>query len=82
MSDRRPLCRASRAFHLLCGAVLLYPLFSCARMEAPSGGPEDTRPPVVVSTEPDTFAVVEDFGGPVVIRFSERISEQPQGGTV
>ncbi|MDX1566934.1 MAG: Ig-like domain-containing protein [Longimicrobiales bacterium] len=62
--------------------MLLYPLLSCARMEAPSGGPEDTRPPVVVSTEPDTFAVVEDFQGPVVFRFSERISERPQGGTV
>lgn len=51
-------------------------------MEAPSGGPEDNRPPVVVSTEPDTFAVVEDFEGPVVFRFSERISERLQGGTV
>lgn len=67
---------------VVCGAVLSQGLLSCARMEAPSGGPEDNRPPVVVSTEPDTFAVVRDFDGPVVFRFSERISERPQGGTV
>jgi len=38
--------------------------------------------PYVVSTRPDTFAVVEPFRDAVVFRFSERISEQPAGGTL
>jgi len=56
---------------------------ACARQGAPPGGPEDRRPPVVVATEPDTFAVLtESFDGPVVFRFDERISERPSTGTL
>lgn len=55
---------------------------ACARMEAPPGGPPDNVPPVVSSTSPDTFAVVEPFDGEVTFRFSERISEQPTDGTL
>ncbi len=40
----------------------------------------DRVPPMVVSTRPDTFAVVEPFDDPVVIRFHERISERPSTG--
>jgi hypothetical protein len=54
---------------------------ACARQGAPPGGPEDRRPPVVVSTEPDTFAVMAGFRGPVRFRFDERISERPGAGT-
>lgn len=54
---------------------------ACARQGTPPGGPQDRRPPVVVSTEPDTFAVVEDFRGPVRFHFDERISERPGAGT-
>jgi hypothetical protein len=37
---------------------------------------------VVVSTEPDTFAMLEEFRGPVRFRFDERVSERPVGGTM
>lgn len=63
-------------------ALLLLPTVGCARMEAPPGGPPDNVPPVVSSTSPDTFAVVEPFDGEVTFRFSERISERPTGGTL
>jgi len=52
---------------------------ACARQGAPPGGPEDRRPPVVVRTEPDTFATLEDFRGPVRFHFDERISERVDG---
>lgn len=55
----------------------------CARQSAPPGGPEDRRPPVVVHTEPDTFAVVDTpFRGPVRFVFDERISERVASGTL
>jgi len=53
---------------------------ACARMGSPRGGPEDRIPPMVVSTEPDTFAVIEPTQDPVRIRFSERISERAVTG--
>ena len=34
---------------------------ACARQGAPPGGPEDLRPPVVVRTEPDTFATIDEL---------------------
>jgi hypothetical protein len=56
---------------------------ACARQGAPPGGPQDRRPPVVIATEPDTFAVLtKPFDGPVVFRFDERISERPSTGTL
>lgn len=56
---------------------------ACARQGSPPGGPQDRRPPVVVATEPDTFAVVEDgFRGPVRFLFDERVSERPTSGTM
>ena len=53
---------------------------ACAQQGAPPGGPEDRRPPVVVATVPDTFAIVPDFTGAVVFEFDERISERVAGG--
>ncbi|HSW31442.1 MAG TPA: Ig-like domain-containing protein [Longimicrobiales bacterium] len=56
---------------------------ACAKQGAPPGGPEDRRPPVVVATHPDTFAVLtEPFRGPVRFDFDERISERTSGGTL
>lgn len=56
---------------------------ACARMGSPPGGPEDRRPPVVVSTEPAPFEVLtEPFRGPVRFRFDERVSERVASGTL
>ena len=55
---------------------------SCAREGAPPGGPPDRLPPIVTSSEPDTFSTVEPFRSPVTFRFSERISERPGAGTL
>jgi hypothetical protein len=56
---------------------------ACARQGAPPGGPEDRRPPVVVSTEPAPFAeLTEPFRGPVKFRFDERVSERVSNGTL
>ncbi len=54
----------------------------CARPGRPPGGPEDRIPPMVVSTWPDTFAVIEPTRDPIEIRFNERISERPTQGTL
>jgi hypothetical protein len=55
---------------------------ACARQSAPSGGPVDRRPPVIVGVEPDTFARIEAGGGSIRIRFDEAISENPATGTL
>jgi regulator of extracellular matrix RemA (YlzA/DUF370 family) len=55
---------------------------ACAQQGSPPGGPEDRRPPVVIATEPDTFATVEDFRGPIKFIFDERISERVDGGSL
>lgn len=56
---------------------------ACARQGMPPGGPEDRRPPVVVATVPDTFAVLtEPFRGPVRFIFDERISERTAAGSI
>ncbi|HSM03152.1 MAG TPA: Ig-like domain-containing protein [Longimicrobiales bacterium] len=67
---------AGRLTALALGAVAL----SCARQGSPPGGPEDRVPPVVVSVEPDTFAVVDAGVDEIKVRFNERISEQAAGG--
>ena len=51
-------------------------LASCAHVEPPPGGPEDRAAPVLVSTSPDTLAVVPQFSGPVTLVFDERLSER------
>ncbi len=55
---------------------------ACAQQGTPPGGPEDRRPPVVVATTPDTFALVQDFSGAVRFDFDERISERVEGGAL
>jgi hypothetical protein len=49
---------------------------ACAQYGAPPGGLPDERPPMVIATVPEPFAVVPDFTGEVVIRFDERLSER------
>jgi len=55
---------------------------ACAQQGTPPGGPEDRRPPVVVATTPDTFALVQGFSGAVRFDFDERISERVEGGAL
>jgi hypothetical protein len=51
-------------------------------MAPPPGGPPDRAPPMLVSTTPDSVAVVEGFDGWVEFQFDEVISEggQPSFG--
>lgn len=55
---------------------------ACARIEPPPGGPPDNRPPVLVSTTPDSLAVLPGFDGDVEFVFDEIVSEgaQPNEG--
>ena len=55
---------------------------ACARQGAPPGGPEDLRPPVVADVSPEPFTMVEAGAGRMRVRFSERISERPETGTL
>lgn len=61
-------------------AALPLVLQGCARPGAPRGGPEDDIPPLVVETFPEANATVEPPQGPVIVRFSERISERAASG--
>jgi len=61
-------------------AAILLAFTACARQGVPSGGAADRIPPVVVSTKPDTFEIVEPFTSAVEIEFNERISERVSGG--
>ena len=54
----------------------------CANQGTPPGGPEDRRPPVVVGTDPEPFAMVEDLRRPIRFFFDERISEAVAGGAL
>jgi hypothetical protein len=55
-------------------AVLLAP--ACAHIEAPTGGPVDSIAPTLVSTRPDTNAVLSGYTGPAIFVFSEGLSEE------
>jgi len=72
----------SRGLAALLAAAAVGLAGGCARQGAPPGGPQDRRPPVVVATVPDTFAVDSTFRGPVRFDFDERISERPASGTL
>jgi hypothetical protein len=60
----------------LVAPLLLLLAGGCAKISAPVGGVVDREPPRVLATDPEPFAVVEGWDGPVVIRFDERISEK------
>lgn len=71
-----------RAFVPLAAAVCTAAAAACARQEAPTGGPRDRRPPVIVEVRPDTFARIEAGDADIRIRFDEGISESPSQGTL
>ena len=55
---------------------------SCARAQAPPGGPQDLSGPQVTGTFPEPFAQVEAFDDAIRISFNERISERGASGTL
>ena len=55
---------------------------SCARAQAPPGGPPDLSGPQVIFTVPDPFAEVVAFDDAIRIAFNERISERGASGTL
>jgi hypothetical protein len=61
-------------------AMCMVGFAACANQGAPPGGPVDVRPPVLLRTEPDTFATITDLNAPVRFHFDERISESVGGG--
>lgn len=65
--------RAPRAARALPWALLLA---GCAHIEPPTGGPEDKEAPKLIASRPDTLARVPAFSDPVVLVFSERLSEE------
>jgi hypothetical protein len=48
----------------------------CAHVEAPPGGAADSIAPVLVSTRPDTMAMLQGFVGAVEFEFDEALSEE------
>ena len=64
------------------GMGVLFAMGACAKPGSPTGGPEDRFPPQVVATEPDTFATIDAFDGPIRVTFSEGISERSSAGTL
>ena len=48
---------------------------ACARIAAPPGGPPDRAPPQLLSTSPDSVAVLPEWDEDVEFQFSEVISE-------
>jgi hypothetical protein len=57
------------------GAVQLAAIASCARIAPPPGGPVDKLPPKLISTRPESTAVLPDFKGEVEFRFDKVVSE-------
>lgn len=73
----------SRRLLLAGAAVLLLPVVGgCARTIGPTGGPVPEFPPTVVATSPDTFAIVQPFGGPVRIEFERTLAERLTTGSL
>lgn len=68
--------RPSTAPPLVIAAILA--IASCAKIEPPPGGPPDRDPPVLLSTRPESTAVIPNFKGAVEFRFDEVISEGGQ----
>lgn len=53
---------------------------ACANMQDPPGGPPRLVPPAIVSSVPDSGAVVANLKGDAVIQFDEVIDEMAGGG--
>lgn len=71
-----------RALLPLAAAACTAAAAACARQGAPSGGPQDRRPPVIVEVRPDTFARIDAGDASIRIQFDEAISESPSSGTL
>ncbi|MQA89542.1 MAG: hypothetical protein GEU90_04835 [Gemmatimonas sp.] len=50
--------------------------WACAHVEAPPGGPDDTTPPEILTTRPQADTIAPGYRDPVVLVFTERISER------
>ncbi len=61
-------------------ALVLLGSVACARQGVPPGGPPDFTPPAVIRVTPEPFSTIESGRDPVVVRFSERISERIRSG--
>ncbi len=59
---------------------LLIAVTACAVIEEPPGGPPDFTPPVLLSVEPDSGAVVPGLEDAVRFQFDEVVSEGSGGG--
>jgi hypothetical protein len=56
------------------GAAMLMAA-ACAHIEAPTGGPVDSIAPVLVTTRPDTNAVIPGWTGPAIFVYDDGLSE-------
>lgn len=74
--------RSTRALIPWVAAVATAGAGACARESAPSGGPADRRPPVIVGVRPDTFEQIEPGSDRIRIEFDESLSETPSSGTL
>ncbi len=74
----RRLVRAALPVAAAAGVVVA----GCARPGAPSGGPQDRRPPVVASVQPEPLSTIEPGDRTLRVRYNERISERPLRGTL
>ncbi len=50
-------------------------VWQCAHKVAPSGGPEDKTPPLLVASQPDSFQINVDPGITIQLIFSEKLQE-------
>jgi len=62
-----------RTLHLLLGIFLIWALADCASMRAPTGGPKDVYPPVVIESEPPNYTTNFD-ADKIVLRFDEFVT--------
>lgn len=73
---------------LIAGAIValsfwaLVGLHGCAHTAAPSGGPADTIPPILIEVRPESLSVAQDFDDEVRFEFNEAISERDVRGAV
>ncbi|MEE4256525.1 MAG: Ig-like domain-containing protein [Bacteroidales bacterium] len=59
--------------HLLLGIFAIWALADCASMRAPTGGPKDIYPPVVIESEPPNYTTNFD-ADKIVLRFDEFVA--------
>ncbi|HEX6910281.1 MAG TPA: Ig-like domain-containing protein, partial [Longimicrobium sp.] len=65
-----------RIVRALAAAAAVLLAGACAHVEAPTGGPVDSIAPMLISTRPDTNAVLQSWTGPAIFVFDEGLSEE------